>query len=86
MRAMNIRGLLLASVAFLAEPAAYAADTAPVATAPAADDSVQAVVVSIGRTTRSAVSLDAVETQKLLPGINPLKAIQTLPGDRKAHV
>ena len=46
----------------------------------AADDTVSAVVVTIAKTTRSAVQLDAVETQKLLPGMNPLKAIQTLPG------
>ncbi len=50
------------------------------AAATAADDTVSAVVVTIAKTTRSAVQLDAVETQKLLPGMNPLKAIQTLPG------
>lgn len=38
------------------------------------------VVVTMARTTRSAVALGGVEIQKLLPGTNPLKAIQTLPG------
>ncbi len=79
MHRLTVKTLLLASaVLALTEAQGLAAETT--ATTPASDDSVQAVVVSIGRTTRSAVSLDAVETQKLLPGINPLKAIQTLPG------
>ena len=53
--------------------------TASTAAAPDAGASVSEVVVT-QRVTRSAVSLGAVEIQKLLPGINPLKAIQTLPG------
>ena len=38
------------------------------------------VVVTQTRQTRSSVALPATEIQKILPGINPLKAIQTLPG------
>src|ERR1700756_1758508 len=41
---------------------------------------VSEVVVTSARTTRSAVALEAQEVQKILPGANPLKAIQTLPG------
>ena len=40
----------------------------------------QEIVVTTGKTTRSSVVLVGVETQKLLPGISPLKAIETLPG------
>ncbi len=38
------------------------------------------VIVTLAKTTRSAVLLSGSETQKLLPGISPLKAIETLPG------
>ncbi len=38
------------------------------------------VVVTAARTTRSAVAIGGVEIQKILPGVNPLKAIETLPG------
>ena len=48
-----------------------------VATAGAATEE---VVVTAQRTTRSAVSLSGSEIQKLLPGANPLKSIETLPG------
>ena len=41
---------------------------------------VSEVVVTLGRKTRSAVSMSGSEIQKLLPGTNALKAIQTLPG------
>ncbi|MBP2275799.1 TonB-dependent receptor [Sphingomonas sp. PL20] len=54
----------------------------PVA-APAAqpDDAAQTdILVTARRSTRSVTQLDSTEIQKILPGINPLKAIQTLPG------
>ena len=57
---------------------ATASNAAPGAPAPSQD--VGDVVVTATRTTRSSVSLGGVEIQKLLPGANPLKAIQTLPG------
>ncbi len=41
---------------------------------------VSEVIVTVAHTTRSAVSLPGPEIQKILPGVNPLKAIQTLPG------
>ncbi len=59
----------------------------PVATAPdaaaaeaPASASVNEVVVSVAKTTRSSVTLANTEVQKILPGVNPLKAIETLPG------
>jgi hypothetical protein len=81
------RQALLAACAFgalaIAAPALAApAEPAPGAPAPAEADNatVEGLVVTMTKTTRSAVTLGAVEMQKLLPGINPLGAIQTLPG------
>jgi len=56
--------------------------SAPVATASTAAEStsVGEVVVTVAKTTRSSVAIGGVELQKLLPGVNPLKAIETLPG------
>jgi hypothetical protein len=50
-----------------------------------ADDSgstgdLQEIVVTTAKTTQSSVAMGAVEAQKILPGISPLKAIETLPG------
>src|SRR5262249_11490999 len=44
------------------------------------EDDLQAIVVTANRATRSSVSIAEVEAQKVLPGISPLKAIETLPG------
>ena len=41
---------------------------------------IETVLVTAEQTTRSSVVLVGVEAQKLLPGVSPLKAIQTLPG------
>ncbi|WP_294232866.1 TonB-dependent receptor [uncultured Sphingomonas sp.] len=49
-------------------------------TAQAEASSGDGIVVTGKRTTRSAVVLEASEIQKVLPGVNPVKAIQTLPG------
>ncbi|CAN5410674.1 TonB-dependent receptor [soil metagenome] len=62
----------------LAPVAAYAEDAAPAAAPADAEGDTQIVVT--GRRTRSVVEMDGVQIQKQLPGINPLKAIQTLPG------
>ena len=75
-------------LAMAANVAAAMEDLAAPAAAPeqAADATAAAViapsnVVEIAtRKTRSAVALNKGEIQKILPGINPLKAIQTLPG------
>lgn len=74
--------------ASLARPAG-AADNAPAAPvsaeAPVAADAaspageMQSVEIST-RKTRSSVALSGNEIQKVMPGVNPLKALQTLPG------
>jgi hypothetical protein len=70
--------LSVAAIAGLAHAAeqseAQAAAATPQTTA------LDEVVVTAARTTRSAVTIPGREIQKILPGINPLKAIQTLPG------
>jgi iron complex outermembrane receptor protein len=59
-------------------PAAVPAD--PVATPVEDATETGQIVVTGRRSTRSVTQLEGVEMQKILPGINPLKAIQTLPG------
>ena len=53
---------------------------AAAATDQATTTAVEGLVVTAGQTTRSAVMIKGAETQKLLPGISPLKSIETLPG------
>lgn len=72
------RTLLMATTALCVLSAAAAAQAADAAAAPSAV--VEEIVVTSVNTTRSAVALSGQETQKILPGINPLKALQTLPG------
>jgi iron complex outermembrane receptor protein len=48
--------------------------------ADASSDALQEIVVTATNTTQSSVAVDDIEVQKLLPGISPLKAIETLPG------
>lgn len=43
-------------------------------------DNIETIVITPEQTTRSAVEIGNVEAQKILPGISPLKAIQSLPG------
>ncbi|WP_425996738.1 TonB-dependent receptor [Caulobacter sp. DWR1-3-2b1] len=66
----------VATGAFLAT-AAHAADTA---TSPTEATDVEQVVVTSTRETRSAVAMESQQIQRVLPGANPLKAIQFLPG------
>jgi iron complex outermembrane receptor protein len=79
--------IAIAAAAFcaaLATPAS-AAETAPVspadapAAAPATEGEIATVQIS-SRKTRSSVSMGSTEIQKVLPGVNPLKALETLPG------
>ena len=58
---------------------ATAAPASPTAI-PAGSTAVGEVIVTVSKTTRSAVALSGTEAQKLLPGVSPLKAIETLPG------
>ena len=48
--------------------------------APQTAQDLQEIVVTGEKTTRSSVGLGGAEIQKLLPGISPLKAIESLPG------
>jgi len=78
---------LAVAAAALCASLAHAADTpAPVEApaAPAIQDttpagSIATVEIST-RKTRSSVALSGAEIQKVLPGVNPLKALQALPG------
>jgi iron complex outermembrane recepter protein len=78
---------LAAGTAFTLPRAAYANDGAATATAAAQSDEAtgtnvtdtQQIVVT-SRRTRSVVAMEGPEIQKILPGVSPLKAIQTLPG------
>jgi outer membrane receptor protein involved in Fe transport len=75
--------MMSALIAVSAAGVAHAADTAAGADAAGAAGgaaSVSEVVVSIPQTTRSSVEMGTAEIQKILPGVSPLKAIQTLPG------
>ncbi|PXA83356.1 TonB-dependent receptor [Nostoc sp. 3335mG] len=70
----------LALVISLASAAPFAARAADVAPAPATSDTSSPSIIVTAKTTRSATALPGTEIQKILPGISPLKAIQTLPG------
>jgi hypothetical protein len=85
LRARLVAGAALSVLTLVG--AANAAETpAASAAAPAATDAphegteVSDVIVTVAKATRSSVALAGIETQKVLPGINPLKAIETLPG------
>ncbi|PZU58402.1 MAG: TonB-dependent receptor [Sphingobium sp.] len=75
-----------AAFALAAGSSAYANDAvspapaADVAPADAAGDASTETIVVTGRTTRSVTQVQSVDIQKVLPGVSPLKAIQTLPG------
>jgi outer membrane receptor protein involved in Fe transport len=66
-----------------AEETPVADKAAPADKAPSADtaapDTADVIVVA-AKTTRSATAIQQDEIQKILPGVSPLKAIQTLPG------
>lgn len=82
--------LALAGALFCAQAAA--AQTAPATSGGPSDDQEQAAdpaaatsdaastIVITARSTRSSTTLPGSEIQKILPGVSPLKAIQTLPG------
>lgn len=60
-------------------PATTPAPAADPATTPA-DETAAGDIVVTGRTTRSVTQVSSIEIQKILPGVSPLKALQTLPG------
>lgn len=75
----------VSAAAFLAAAVALPAQ-AQQASAVAADEAggsdadTAGTIVVTAKTTRSATAISAEEIQKILPGVSPLKAIQTLPG------
>ncbi|WP_174287122.1 TonB-dependent receptor [Sphingomonas bacterium] len=82
------KATLLLGVALTTFAAPAAAQTRQTATAVDPDpaggpdtpaDPAQDIVVT-GKTTRSVTQITGVEIQKILPGISPLKALETLPG------
>jgi hypothetical protein len=85
---MTVRHALRATVcaaalsfAAMAAAPAYAQDqTAPVVDDKAPDDAGDGTILVTAKQTRSATAIPASEIQAILPGVSPLKAIQTLPG------
>lgn len=84
--AQAVRWSLLAGTTLsvcIAAPA-LAQDRDAAAAAATADDDApahgDAIIVTGAKDTRSATAIAGVEIQKILPGVAPLKAIQTLPG------
>lgn len=69
--------LALAGALFYANAAS--AQTAPIEAGDTTDGA-ETIVVTAAKSTRSATALPGTEIQKILPGVSPLKAIQTLPG------
>ncbi|MYM25151.1 TonB-dependent receptor plug domain-containing protein [Duganella sp. FT135W] len=75
--------LSLPMLAIAANVSAAVADMANVADAPEIEAAAAAPIATVEvatRKTRSSVELGKNEMQKILPGVNPLKALQTLPG------
>jgi iron complex outermembrane receptor protein len=70
---------LCASLAHAADADVPAAPAAPAIQDTTPAGSIATVEIST-RKTRSSVALSGVEIQKVLPGVNPLKALQALPG------
>ncbi|KQM29108.1 MULTISPECIES: TonB-dependent receptor [unclassified Sphingomonas] len=74
---VSLLALTLAAVM----PATVSAQQADASTsAREAEGAEPSTIVVTGGRTRTAVELPGVEMQKILPGVSPLKAIQTLPG------
>jgi hypothetical protein len=78
-------GASITLAALLAAMPARASEAGAADAAPAADAAVDlpmdaAAIIVTAKQTRSATAITAVEIQKILPGVSPLKAIETLPG------
>ena len=72
--------IALAVAALCAGPYAMAADSETQAAAPVTDAPELATVQIASRKTRSSMALGGADIQKVIPGVNPLKAIAALPG------
>jgi outer membrane receptor protein involved in Fe transport len=87
MKNLSVAARLLCGAAFAALILSAACAQAVTAAPPAADQTAAGTgpdansdIVVTGATTRSVSQVSGVEIQKVLPGISPLKALQTLPG------
>jgi len=78
MSSMSLRFQVAAILASFA--ASHCAEAQTAAAVNDEENELQTVVVTAGKITRSTVAMTGQTAQKLLPGISPLKAIQTLPG------
>ena len=76
---IRFKSSLLVAGALLYTNAAYAQSGGPDASDSVVADDSQTIVVT-AKQTRSATAIPQAEIQKILPGVSPLKAIQTLPG------
>src|SRR5262245_5096598 len=75
----TLKGVLFATSAICALPPGAHAQT--LASTVSDQTGVETVIVRSDRqATNSAVTINNVQAQKILPGISPLKAIQSLPG------
>jgi hypothetical protein len=72
---ISLSSALLVTTALAALPAS-AQNLAP----DSGGGAVETVIVTAENTTRSAVEIGGIQAQKILPGVSPLKAIETLPG------
>lgn len=84
---MTVRHALRATVcaaalsyATIAAPAHAQDQAAPAADEKAPENAGDGAILVTAKQTRSATAIPASEIQKILPGVSPLKAIQTLPG------
>ena len=78
---LALAGALALPVAAWAQDAAQTAGGDRPAGAPQSEDDADTpTIVVTGAQTRTSVALPGVEMQKILPGVSPLKAIETLPG------
>jgi len=73
-------GLTLSVSLFALAAPALAQSAAAVAPAGEAGEAGGDMIIVTGHNTRSVTQVTEVEIQKVLPGVSPLKAIQTLPG------
>lgn len=75
---LAVAGALVAANPAFAQASPADTDAATPANEDASDSGT--ILVTATRTTRSSTEIPQVEIQKILPGVSPLKAIQTLPG------
>ncbi len=80
MKVFSARSLTVLGAMWLATPFLPVLAQSATAQQATQGDDLQEIVVTAQRTTRSSVLISGAEAQTLLPGISPLKAIETLPG------